>query len=264
MTTDNDVVLTKIQNDGVGLITLNREAQHNAFDDTMVQALITAYKQMEQSQFVKIILLKSNGKSFSAGADLQWMKRMAKFTIDENLRDAGQLNELMHTIYYCTKPTIAMVQGNAYGGGIGLVACSDLAIASSNAQFCFSEVKLGLIPAVISPFVINAIGPKMARSYFLTAQIFDANRAKELGLLYDVALPENLEATTHELVQSLLKNGPHALRAVNMFMNKIPLIPEIAQITVQKLVEMRTSSEGQEGLSAFLEKRTPNWYTKHE
>ncbi len=257
---NEQAVFTEILNDGLGIITLNRPERHNAFDDITVQALTGAYKQMEQSPVVKIILLKSSGKSFSAGADLEWMRRMAKYSTDENLRDAGSLHELMHTIYYCQKPTIAMVQGNVYGGGIGLVACSNIVIASNNAQFCFSEVKLGLIPAVISPFVINAIGQRQARSYFLSAQTFDAQRAKELGLVYDVVTPEKLETTTQSIIHLLLQNGPLALKAVNALMNKLSITPEIANLTVQKLVEMRTSPEGQEGLSAFLEKRKPSWY----
>ncbi len=265
MTSLNEsVVVTEVQNDGVGVITLNRPERHNAFDDKTVHDLTAAYKQMDQNPFVKIVLLKSLGKSFSAGADLEWMRKMAKFSIDENLRDAGSLHELMHTIYYCPKPTIAMVQGNAYGGGIGLIACSNIAIASNNAKFCFSEVKLGLIPAVISPFVINAIGARQARSYFLSAQVFDAQRAMELGLVYDVVTPEKLETRTQEVIAHLLQNGPHALKAVNTLMNKLAITPEIANLTVQKLVEMRTSNEGQEGLSAFLEKRTPSWVNNHE
>ncbi|MGD9591493.1 MAG: enoyl-CoA hydratase-related protein [Candidatus Berkiella sp.] len=261
MTTPSDEkdVLTEIQNDGVGIIIINRPERHNAFDENTVHNLTAAYKQMEQSPFVKIVLLKSLGKSFCAGADLAWMRKMAKFSVDENLRDAGALHELMHTIYYCPKPTIAMVQGNAYGGGVGLIACSNIAIASNNVQICFSEVKLGLIPAIISPFVINAIGQRHARSYFLSAQTFDAQRAKDLGLVHDVVTPEMLETTTQNIIQLLLQNGPNALKAVNALMNRLPLAPEIASITVNKLVEMRSSAEGQEGLSAFLEKRKPAW-----
>ncbi|MBS0286767.1 MAG: enoyl-CoA hydratase/isomerase family protein [Proteobacteria bacterium] len=256
---ENDAVLSEVQANAVGIITLNRPTKHNAFDDSMIHALTQAFKQMEQNPFVKIVLLKSSGKSFSAGADLEWMRRMAKFNVDENLRDAGALHELMHTIYYCTKPTVAMVQGNAYGGGVGLVACCNIAIASSNASFCFSEVKLGLIPAIISPYVINAIGPRFARAYFLSAESFDAQTALQLGLVYRVTQESELENVTHELIKSLMNNGPQALKVVNAFMNKLTIAPEIANTTVQKLVEMRMSPEGQEGLSAFLEKRKPTW-----
>ncbi len=260
----NQSVLTEIQSNGLGTIMLNRPERHNAFDDKMIIELSNAFKQMEQSPVVKIILLKSEGKSFSAGADLDWMRRMAHFSVDENLKDAGNLNELMHTIYHCFKPTVAMVQGATFGGGLGLIACCNIAIASDNAKFCFSETKLGLIPAVISPFVINAIGARQARALFLSAELFDANKAMALGLVHHVVDASQLNAATLELINNLLKNGPHALKAVNTLINKLSITPEIANLTVQKLIEVRTSPEGIEGLSAFLEKRSPSWCKENE
>ena len=260
----HQTVLSEIQTNGVGCITLNRPERHNAFDDNMIIELTNAFKQMEQSPFVKIVLLKSSGKSFSAGADLDWMRRMATFSLDENLKDASNLHELMNTIYYCSKPTVAMVQGGTFGGGLGLIACCNIVLASQNANFCFSETKLGLIPAVISPFVINAIGARQARALFLTAELFNANQAKALGLVHKIVEASELESATTELINNLLNNGPQALKAVNALMNKLTLTPEISNITVQKLVEVRTSSEGKEGLSAFLEKRSPSWCKVHE
>ncbi len=256
---DEQPILSVIKENGVGVVTLNRPARHNAFNDVMIVELTHVLKQMEQNPLVKIVLIKSSGKSFSSGADLEWMRRMANFSLDENLKDAGALNELMHTIYYCQKPTVAMVQGGTFGGGVGLVACCHIVIASTEAAFCFSEVKLGLIPAIISPYVINAIGARHARSYYLTAQPFDAHVAHRIGLCHEVVSPELLESRTEHVIANLLNNGPHAMRAVNSLFNKLALTPEIINLTVQKLVEARTSSEGKEGLSAFLEKRKPKW-----
>lgn len=260
MTLHNEsAVLTEVQANGVGTITLNRPEIHNAFDEVMIASLTEAITQMEQDPFVKIILLQSAGKNFSAGADISWMKKMAHFSMEENLHDAGLLSVLMSTLYNCQKPTIAKVQGAAFGGGVGLVACCHIVIAASNATFCFSEVKLGLIPATISPYVIQAIGPRLARAYFLTALPFHAHDAKEMGLCHEVVAVEELENRTEHVIASLLRNGPQALKAVNALLNKLPVTPEIINLTVQKLVEVRTSKEGQEGLSAFLEKRSPNW-----
>ncbi|MBS0289989.1 MAG: enoyl-CoA hydratase/isomerase family protein [Proteobacteria bacterium] len=258
MTAEQATVLTQVLSNHVGIITLNRPERHNAFDETMIKQLTNAFNAMEQNPLVKIILLTSQGKSFSAGADLAWMQRMVKFSQEENLQDATTLQTLMQTIYDCLKPTVAMVQGNAFGGGVGLVACCQWVIAAENAKFCFSEVKLGLIPAIISPFIINAIGARAARAYFLSAKTFDALTAKQLGLCHEVVALERLETHTFEVIADLLHHGPQALKAVNALFNQLPA-PEIAKITIQKLVEIRTSQEGQEGIKAFLEKRKPNW-----
>jgi methylglutaconyl-CoA hydratase len=252
-------ILTEMKSNGVGIITLNRPEVHNAFDEVMIQSLTEAIKQMEQDPLIRVILLQSAGKNFSAGADINWMKKMAHFSIDENVHDAGLLSILMSTLYNCQKPTVAKVQGAAFGGGVGLVACCQIVIAASNATFCFSEVKLGLIPATISPYVIQAIGLRQARAYFLSAQPFHASEAKAMGLCHEVVALEELENRTHEVIHGLLRNGPQALKVVNALLNKLPVTPEIINLTVQKLVEVRTSKEGQEGLSAFLEKRSPNW-----
>jgi methylglutaconyl-CoA hydratase len=253
------VILTEILPNGIGKITLNRPEVHNAFDEVMIESLTEAIKQMEQDPLVKIILLQSAGKNFSAGADIAWMKKMAHFSTDENLHDAGLLSGLMSTLYHCQKPTVAKVQGAVFGGGVGLVACCQIVIAASNATFCFSEVKLGLIPATISPYVIQAIGIRFARAYFLTALPFHAADAKQMGLCHEIVEIDELENRTQHVISSLLRGGPQALKAVNALLNKLPVTPEIINLTVQKLVEVRTSKEGQEGLAAFLEKRSPNW-----
>lgn len=255
-------ILVSQDNRGVATITLNRPQVHNAFDELMIAELTGALYHLEQEADVKIIVLKSLGKSFSAGADLQWMQKIANYTLDENIKDAQKLGTLMSTLYRCLKPTVAMVQGGAFGGGVGLVACCQIAIASTQASFCFSEAKLGLIPAVISPYVINAIGLRHARAYSLTAHPFDALSAKQIGLCYDVVSPETLEMRVEEIVALLLQNGPEALKAVNSLLHELqPLEINQAMIdkTVQRIANIRVSPEGQEGLKAFLEKRKPRW-----
>jgi len=255
-------ILTSIDQKGVATLTLNRPECHNAFDDVMINEMIHALLQLEEDKAVKIIVLKSTGKNFSAGADLTWMQKMAHFTEDENIHDAMRLGKLMYTLYYCQKPTIAMVQGAVYGGGVGLVACSHIAIASTDATFCFSEAKLGLIPAVISPYIINAIGIRQTRAYFLTANSFDATTAKQIGLCFEVVKRETLEEKTNDLILTLLHNGPTSVQSINSLLKELsphPITELIVEKTVQRIASIRVSPEGQEGLKAFLEKRKPAW-----
>src|SRR3954469_25422595 len=189
----------------IGIVTLNRPERHNAFDDTLIAELTDALRTLEADASVRVVVLSAAGTSFSAGADLNWMKRMAGFSREENVRDAMALGALMRTLAHLAKPTIARVQGAAYGGGVGLVACCDIAIALQAATFSFSEAKLGLIPAVISPYVIAAIGERAARRYFLTAERFDAAEAWRLGLVHELASsPDDLDEKIGELVESLL------------------------------------------------------------
>lgn len=255
-------IMTNIDPRGVATLCLNRPERHNAFDDVMIGEMTDALLSFEQNMQAKIIVLKSEGKNFSAGADLAWMKKMAHFTKHENTEDAMRLGKLMYTLYHCQKPTIAMVQGATYGGGVGLIACSHIAVVASDATFCFSEVKLGLIPAVISPYIISAIGLRQARSYFLTASVFDATTAKQIGLCHEVVPREALAHKTDELILTLLRNGPQALQAVNDLLKELqPLVINevVVEKTVQQIANIRVSAEGQEGLTAFLEKRKPAW-----
>ena len=182
--TDSNLLI-EIEN-GVAKLILNRPDVHNAFDDVLIAKIITALNHAQENKNVRVVVLTSHGKHFSAGADLNWMKRMARLTKQENRDDAQQLAELMHTLNTLSKPTVALVNGAAYGGAVGLIACCDMAIATQRSRFCLSEVKIGLSPAVISPFVIGAIGERAARRYFLSAEAFDAQKAEQLGLLHDV------------------------------------------------------------------------------
>lgn len=255
-------ILTQTDNRGVATLTLNRPELHNAFDDSLIASFTGELKRLGEDPRVRVIILAASGRSFSAGADLSWMRRMADYGQRENLADALALAELMRTLNELAKPTIAQVQGAAYGGGVGLVACCDVAIASSRATFCLSEVKLGLIPAVISPYVVQAIGPRAARRYFLSAEPFAADVAQRLGLIHEVVAEEELAATVGRLADTLLANGPRAMAAAKSLVARVasgPIDMEMTYDTAERIAATRASAEGKEGLSAFLDKRQPYW-----
>lgn len=246
----------------IATITLNKPDAHNAFDDTMIVELTKALKDFEKNPQVKVIILAANGKSFCAGADLNWMRRMANYSLDENLADANALAELMRTLNFLKKPTIALVQGAAYGGGVGLVACCDIAIATADANFCLSEVKIGLIPAVISPYVIAAMGERAARRYFLTAEKFSAEFALGFGLIHSIVDQNQLKTAGIELAKLLLANSPQAITTAKKLIQTIsgrPINNDLITETAAMIAEIRVSEEGQEGLQAFIEKRKPKW-----
>ncbi|MBL8478521.1 MAG: enoyl-CoA hydratase/isomerase family protein [Sterolibacteriaceae bacterium] len=248
---------------GVGIITLNRPERHNAFDDGLIAELSDAIDRMAADPVVRVLVISSTGKSFCAGADLNWMKRAAGYSSEENLRDSRALADMLRHLAQCPKPTIARIQGPAYGGGVGLVACCDIAIATFDAQFSLTEVKLGIIPAVISPHVIAAIGERYARRYMLTAERFSAAEAYRIGLLHEmVADEESLDEALGEIIDALLKNGPRAIAECKQLIAAVawkPLSDEVVEDTAQRITRLRASEEGREGMSAFLEKRKPNW-----
>jgi len=255
-------LLSEIDKYGRATITLNRPEMHNAFDDTLISALTEELKRLEREQSVRVIMLAARGKSFSSGADLNWMRRMADYSFVENLTDAVGLAELMKTLANISKPTIALVQGAAIGGGVGLVACCDIALATENAIFCLPEVKLGLIPAVVSPYLAAAIGSRATRRYFLTAESFDAAEAYRLGLVHEVVKAEELAAYADNLSHRLLKNGPEAMASVKALVSEVALgylDDDLIADTAERIAETRASAEGREGLSAYLEKRSPSW-----
>ncbi len=247
---------------GVANLVLNRPEVHNAFDNLMIAELIQVLDNLARNDQVKVLLLSANGKNFSAGADLNWMRSMAEKDYEQNLDDANELATLMHKLDKFSKPTIAMVQGAAFGGAVGLVACCDMAIASDTASFCLSEVKIGLIPAVISPYVMRALGERQSRRYFLTAERFTADTAKALGLLHEVVSASELPQQADALAEQLLQNSPAAMSAAKALIHNIynrKISNNVVAHTTQAIAEIRVSDEGQEGLSAFLEKRRPNW-----
>lgn len=245
----------------VATVTLNRPQVHNAFDDITIIQLIDVITQACEEQ-VSVLVLKSEGRHFSAGADLGWMKSMAGNNFDDNFADSQQLAKLMHTLATCPMPTICQVQGAAFGGALGLIACCDIAFASPDTKFCLSEVKLGLIPAVISPYVIKAIGERQSRRYFLTAEVFKADKALNLGLIHEIT--DKLETSVKDTVKNILNNSPKAVIAAKELIEDVAnkeITKELQDLTAERIASIRVSVEGQEGLSAFFEKRLPNWQT---
>ena len=255
-------LFSEVDHSGRALLTINRPEVHNAFDDSLVVNLMNELRQLEANDKVRVVLLASSGKTFCAGADLAWMRRAAGYSRAENLADSLGLAELLKTLDRLEKPTIALVQGPAYGGGVGLVACCDLVVAARGARFRFSETRLGLAPAVISPYVIAAIGARAARRYFLTAEEFDAPEARRLGLVHEVVEEDRLFEQARLWSGVLLQNGPRAMSAVKALVREVgsdPMDERLTAATAEKAAELRASDEGREGIAAFLEKRRPFW-----
>lgn len=255
-------IMTEVDG-SVGILTLNRPKRHNALDEQLIAEITVGLQELESDERVRAVVLSSTGKSFCAGADLGWMKRAADYTPEENLRDANRLAELMSTLNELAKPTIARVQGAAYGGGVGLIAACDIAVGTYDALFTLSEVKLGIVPAVISPYVLAAIGERYSRRYMLTAERFSAAEAYRIGLLHElVPGEEQLDEAIAEILESLLANGPHAQAECKELIRVVagqPIDAQTIDETAQRITRVRASPEGREGLAAFLEKRAPNW-----
>lgn len=243
-------------------LTLSRPDCHNAFDDHLLKAITTSLKEVDKLEQVRCVVIKALGKHFCAGADLNWMQRMAQYSESENLADSLILAKAMQAIYQCRVPTICLVQGAAMGGGAGLAAACDIAIASDNARFCFSEVKLGLIPAVISPYVVEAIGPRAAKRLFCTAETIDAQKAQALGLVHQVVDTKVLEPAGDKICSQIKANAPQAVRDSKQLVNSVkyqPINSAIQQQTAQLIATKRVSEEAQKGLKAFLNKSPINW-----
>lgn len=251
-----------IQDGPVARVRLTNPDRHNAFDDELIKGLTGAFLLLGSAEDVRVVLLESAGKSFSAGADLNWMKRMAGYDHAENKADAMALAKLLNVMNFLPKPTIALVQGAAYGGGVGLVSCCDVAVATERATFSLSEAKLGLIPAVISPYVVAAMGQRAARRYFQTAERFPAEEALRLGLVHEVVADDAaLAAAGERLVEQILTVGPRAAAEAKdlVFAVDRPLTEAVIEDTAERIARVRASDEGKEGVSAFLEKRKPAW-----
>lgn len=249
---------------GIRELRLNRPKVHNAFDDRLIADLTTALDDAGRDPSVRVVVLTGVGASFSAGADLNWMREMAKASEEENHADSLRLAALMRTLQFLPKPTIARVNGAAYGGGVGLIACCDIAVGVKTAKFGLTEVKLGLVPAVISPYVIAAIGLRQARRLFLTGEIFDAAMATQIGLLHEAVDVDQLDETVYALLKQLGKAGPAAqYEAKNLAFGMHGLTEDEAKRidhdNAALIARLRVSHEGQEGLGAFLDKRAPGW-----
>lgn len=262
--TENPLIVD-VAVEGRATVTLNRPDVHNAFDDKLIALLTRELAALDRNPTVVVVVLAAAGKSFCAGADLKWMRRMAEYSEAENQADAEALAALMKTLNRLSKPTVAEVQGAAYGGGVGLICCCDIAIASEAAQFSISEVKLGLIPSVISPYVVAVIGERQARRYALGAETFDAIEAKRIGLVHEVTAAEDLQAAVDAMVEALLANGPAAMAETKDQIAGVanrPVDDRLIAAAAARIARIRVSDEGCEGVAAFLEKRKPGWARK--
>jgi methylglutaconyl-CoA hydratase len=249
--------------DGVARVTLNRPEVRNAFDDELILSLTKAFTDVKNDDAIRVMVLAGNGPAFCAGADLNWMKRMAGYCYEQNLAEARGLADMLAALDRMPKPTIARVHGPAFAGGTGLVAACDIAVGTPEAKFCFSEAKLGLSPATISPHVIRAVGERAARRYFLTAEVFDAQEAFRIGLLS--ILTDKIDDTINDLLKHLLAGGPEALKEIKALIRAVssrPLDDALVADTARRIAEIRVSPEGREGIASFLEKRKPKWVSK--
>jgi methylglutaconyl-CoA hydratase len=246
----------------IATVTLNRPEVRNAFNDISIAELALTFDELGRNDHVRVIVLAANGPAFCAGADLNWMKKMAAYSDADNLADATRLADMLRTIYECPKPVLAKVQGDCYAGGMGLVAACDIAVAARDACFCLSEVRLGLIPATISPYVIRAMGPNAARRYFLTAERFSAHEAHRIGFVHDVCNADALDEEVATIAASLASNSPHAVRQAKRLVRDMAgqaITDTLLMDTAERIAATRASIEGREGVAAFLEKRTPSW-----
>jgi methylglutaconyl-CoA hydratase len=246
----------------IATITLDRPEVRNAFNDELIPKLTEAFRELGARDAVRCIVLQAKGPAFCAGADLNWMKRMADYGREENLADANALAEMLRTVYECPKPTIAKVQGDVYAGGTGLVAACDIAVAMDTAHFCLSETRLGLIPATISPYVIRAMGARAAQRYFLSAERFTAAEAHRIGFIHEVVSSGHLDAKVAEIATALASAGPAAVRACKKLVHDVAgreITPALVAMTVAAIADIRATPEGREGVQSFLQKRKPNW-----
>ncbi|RRV12179.1 gamma-carboxygeranoyl-CoA hydratase [Pseudomonas saudiphocaensis] len=247
---------------GFATLWLNRPEKHNAFNAEMIRELVSAIDQLQADPSLRFLLLRGRGRHFCAGADLAWMQQGAALDFEENLVDARLLGQLMYSLYHLKLPTLAVVQGAAFGGALGLIAACDMAIGASNAELSLSEVRIGLAPAVVGPLLFKAIGERATRRYALTGERFSAGKAHELGLLAEIYAAEELDARVEDWVGNLLLNGPEAMRACKDLLRETAspsLSPALRRYTENAIAQIRVSPEGQEGLNAFLEKRRPAW-----
>jgi len=247
---------------GTTTVTLNRPDVRNAFNDEVITELTAVLLELGKRPEVRCVVLAGNGPAFCAGADLNWMKRMADYTREENLEDAGALARMLEVLYRIPKPTVARVHGDTYAGGMGLVAACDIAVAADTVNFCLSETRLGLLPATISPYVIRAMGARAAHRWFLTAERFSAAEAHRIGFVHEVVPAEQLDAKVGEIVQGLVNAGPEAVKACKQLVHDVAereITAGLVRRTVEGIADIRASDEGREGVRSFLEKRKPNW-----
>ena len=258
-----DLVLLDATRAGVAIVTLNRPEVHNAFNEPVIERLTDIFDELRGADGVRVVLIEGAGKNFSAGADLQWMKAATHYTHADNLEDAKELAHMLHLLHTLPQPTVALIDGAARGGGVGLIAACDMAIATERSSFALSEVKLGLTPATISPYVLKALGERIMRRYALTGEVFNADQAQRMGLVTSV-VPEraDLAMQAEAITEAIFQNGPHAVHATKQLLDLIsthPLDDALRSQTAKIIADIRSTDEAKEGLSAFLEKRAANW-----
>lgn len=263
MTMQYETLLVEIANH-VATVTLNRPDVRNAFNETMIAEVSAAFTALGAREDVRAIVLAGNGKAFCAGADLNWMRKMAGYSDAENRADAMGLAQMLAAVYRCPKPVIARVQGDAYAGGMGLVCTADIVVAADTVNFCLSEARLGLMPATIAPYVIRALGEQASRRYFVTAEAFDCATALRLGLVSEAVSAADLDATVQRIAQTLCANSPNAVRECKQLVQDVasePIDDALIADTAERIARIRASDEGRDGVSSFLERRTPRWRT---
>ncbi|MCB9092445.1 MAG: enoyl-CoA hydratase/isomerase family protein [Halobacteriovoraceae bacterium] len=253
--------------ESIARVTFNRPDVHNAFDDQFISELTETLKKIHEDKSLRLVVLASNGKSFCAGADLNWMKKMKDYSLEKNYKDSEKLSNMFECFDQLELPILGIVQGHALGGGVGIVSVCDYVLANQKAKFGFTEVRLGLVPSVISPYVLRKIGESQARAWFFSGEVFDAEKAKEMDLVHEVCSPDKLESRTGELVESFLRAGPASARGCKKLLKNVKELlvsdkEKLKDYTVKTISEFRISGEGQEGMTALLEKRTAKWVQK--
>ncbi len=258
----SDVIEVLRPSPHVAEIWLNRPDVRNAFNDAVVAGLTRVFAQLAGEPELRVVLLAARGKAFCAGADLNWMRAMADYSWDENRQDAQRLADMLWTLDQCPVPVVGRIQGDCYAGGMGLASVCDVLVASSTATFCLSEARLGLLPATISPYVVRALGVQASRRYFVTAERFTAEQAHSLGLVHEVCEPQALDACVAQIMDTLVANGPAAVKACKQLVRDVagqPVTETLRAETARRIADLRASPEGREGVQAFLNKRSPNW-----
>lgn len=258
----SESVTTLVDAEGVARVTLTRPEKHNAFDEVVIAELQAALDTLAVSEAVRAVVLQSEGPSFCAGADLDWMRRSAGYAPADNVADARRLARLLHTLDTLPHPVVARVQGAAFGGGVGLVACADVAVCARSAQFALSEVRLGLIPSVVSPYLVAAVGRRQARRLVVTGERFDATEARRIGLVHHVRPDAELDTGVSATLEALLGNGPDAVRAAKALIHRVgtePADEALRDYTAARIAEIRGGEEAREGIAAFLDRRPPRW-----
>jgi len=250
-----------LKDNDIATVALNRPEVHNAMNERLIKELTTCFKELANDEKTKVIILTGKGESFCAGADLNWMKSMVMYSKEENIRDSKLLLDMYETIYSCPKPVIGKINGHAFGGGLGLIAVCDVNIASIGSKFAFSEVKLGIMPSVISTYVVKRIGLANMRRLFITGERFNSEYAKEIGLIDFITEKDDFNSTVERYVDQLKSSSPKAIKEIKNLVNNYKKldIEKYKEFTVEKISELRVSDEGQEGMNAFLEKRRPKW-----